>query len=128
MTDRRRKNPKIGTKEVEGVICGRNGAVIPPEEVAKLASYHCSNDEMAEFFGVSRTTLESNFKDIIDMNKAMTKHKLRKKQLEVAFKGDKTMLIWLGKVILGQSEDAHTQKEDQILPWVSDDNNEDDNT
>lgn len=114
----KRKNPKVGTVEKSGIICGRNGAVVPPEEVAKLASYHCSNDEIADFFGITRATLENNFKDIIDMNKAMTKHKLRKKQLEVALNGDKTMLIFLGKVILGQQENATVSDADKILPWV----------
>ena len=34
--------------------------------------------------------------------RATLKRRLRRKQLELALEGDKTMLIWLGKQMLGQ--------------------------
>ena len=43
--------------------------------------------------------------------------KLRRKQIEVAMSGNHTMLIWLGKNMLGQSDTPMQDEEVTILPW-----------
>ena len=112
------KNIKYGEKTVRGRVIGRNKTVIPEEEVAQLSQYHCTNKEMADFYNVPLQTFVDNFRDIIDKNKIITKQRLRKAQLDLALNGDKTMLIFLGKVILQQREDAVTDESTQILPWL----------
>ena len=116
-------NVKYGEKTVTGRIIGRNKTVIPEEQVAYLAGIHCTNKEMADFFDVPLQTFVDNFRDIITKNHQLTKQRLRKAQLDLALnKHDKTMLIFLGKVLLGQREDAIDTSEDKILPWTSDNN------
>ena len=115
------KNIKYGEKRVTGRVIGRDKVVIPEEEVAQLSQYHCTNKEMADFYGVPLQTFMDNFRDIIDKNKIITKQRLRKAQLDLALNGDKTMLIWLGKNILGQQESPISTDNNQVLPWLDDD-------
>jgi len=115
------KNIKYGEKTVTGRVIGRNKIVIPEEEVAQLSQYHCTNKEMADFYGVPLQTFMDNFRDIIDKNRLVTKQRLRKTQLDLALKGDKTMLIWLGRNILGQTENPVSSDNNQVLPWLDDD-------
>jgi len=112
------KNVKYGEKTVRGRVIGRNKTVIPEEEVAELSKLHCTNKEMADFYDVPLQTFVDNFRDIITKNRLITKQRLRSKQLEVAFNGDRTMLIWLGKQMLGQSENPISTDSSQVLPWL----------
>jgi len=111
------KNIKYGEKTVRGRIIGRNKVVIPEEQVAELAKLHCTTNEMADFFDVPRQTFVDNFRDIITKGRLITKQRLRKAQLDLALKGDRTMLIWLGRTILLQSENPINTDNNQILPW-----------
>ena len=115
------KNVKYGEKTDVGRVIGRNKVVIPEEQVAELSKLHCTNKEMADFFGVPLQTFMDNFRDIIIKNRLITKQRLRSKQLEVALNGDRTMLIWLGKQMLGQSETPITNEDNQVLPWLDTD-------
>jgi len=112
------KNVKYGEKVVRGRVIGRNKVVIPEEQVAELAKLHCTTNEMADFFDVPRQTFVDNFRDIIQKNKLETKQRLRAAQLKLAMNGDRSMLIWLGKNILGQSDQPINKDEDQVLPWL----------
>ena len=115
------KNIKYGEKTVRGRVIGRNKTVIPEEEVAQLSQYHCTNKEMADFYNVPLQTFMDNFRDIIDNNRIITKQRLRKAQLELAMTGDRIMLIWLGKNILGQAESPINTENSQVLPWLDED-------
>ena len=78
---------------------------IDAEQVEKLAMLHCTNVEMADFFGVDEATIRRNFAEIITKGKANGKMSLRRAQYNSAIKnGNVTMQIWLGKQILGQKE------------------------
>jgi hypothetical protein len=112
------KNVKYGEKTVRGRVIGRNKTVIPEQQVRELARLHCTNQEMADFFDVKLQTFMDNFRDIITKGRLETKQRLRKAQLDLAMKGDRTMLIWLGKNILGQMEQPINNTEDQVLPWL----------
>jgi len=66
-----------------------------------------------------------NFRDIITKNRLVTKQRLRKAQLDLALnKHDRVMLIWLGKQMLGQSENPISDESTQVLPWLEDDGSE----
>ena len=120
------KNVKYGEKTVVGRVVGRNKVVIPEQQVAELSKLHCTNKEMADFFGVPLQTFMDNFRDIVTKNRLITKQRLRKAQLDLALnKHDKTMLIWLGRNMLGQSESPISTEQSTILPWNDGDNNED---
>ena len=104
---------------------------IDTEQVIKLASYSCTNIEIANFFGCSPDLLEKNYQEYLKKGRVNTKIRLRKAQLMRALgdtdkrkkiqgnggelidnpgygdsknNGSVPMQIWLGKQILGQSE------------------------
>lgn len=112
------KNVKYGEKTVRGRVIGRNKTVIPEEQVAELAKLHCTHKEMADFFDVPLQTFVDNFRDIIQKNKLETNQRLRRAQLKLALNGDRSMLIWLGKNILGQTDQPINKDEDLVLPWL----------
>ena len=115
-----RKDPKIGSMSKEGYIIGRgeNKKVIPPDEVEKLAKLWCSYQEIADWFQIPVETLKYNFRDLIAKGRAETKQALRRAQLKVAIGGNTSMLIWLGKNILGQSDNLLSSAEKAPLPWI----------
>ena len=115
------KNIKYGEKTVTGRVIGRNKTVIPEEQVMELARLHCTSKEMAEFFDVPYTTFTDNFRDIITKGRLETKQRLRAAQLKLALNGDRTLLIWLGKNILGQSESPINTESTNVLPWLEQD-------
>lgn len=83
---------------------GRPAIILDKDQVTLLASFHCSLEEMAQFFKCDRHTLTANYSPEIAKGKADGKIRLRRKQFDVAMKGNTTMLIWLGKQILGQND------------------------
>lgn len=116
MATRQRKNPKEGTITKTGQIVGRgeNKKVIPPDEVMKIAQLHATTEEIAAFFGVPEQTIRYNFGDIITKAKSETKIALRRSQIKLALDGNCTMLIWLGKQYLNQSDKIVEAKEEPI--------------
>ena len=117
-----REQPKQGEELRSGQIVGRgpNRRVIDPEEVEKLARLWCSWEEMSDFFGVPANTLKYNFSDVVAKGRSETKQALRRAQIKLALGGNATMLIWLGKNILAQSENPQAAGQ-EALPWTDDD-------
>lgn len=111
-----RKHPVLGSAIKPGLVVGRgeNKTVIPPDEVEKLAQLHCSSEEIAAFFGVPSQTLVANFGDIIQKARAEMKVALRRSQIKLALDGNCTMLIWLGKQYLNQSDKVVEEKPEAL--------------
>ena len=93
---------------------GRPKIDLPGNKVETLAEYGLSNTDIANFFGVNETTIRVNFSEFLTKGRAKQKYKLRKKQFEVAMDGNVTMLIWLGKQMLGQSEKLENKTEKRL--------------
>jgi hypothetical protein len=121
------KPRKTGTKTVEGVVVGRDKHVIEPQEVFKLAQIGCKDIEIADWFGIDGNTLRYNFSVELTKGREALKQSLRRAQLQVALGGNPTMLIWLGKQYLGQSESPIDTESTQILPWVESNFNREEN-
>jgi hypothetical protein len=86
--------------------------------VFKLASIHCSYEEIANVVGTSVPTLKKRFSNIIEKGRAEGKKSLRRAQFEAAVeKKDVRMLIWLGKQLLGQTDNTNDTEGQQPLPW-----------
>ena len=115
-----RKDPVLGTKVVTGLVVGRDKKVIPQSEVEHLASLGCRDSEIAEYFDISPSTLRYNFSSELTKGRHELKCRLRQAQLRVAFEGNPTMLIWLGRNILGQTE-TPLQAGREPLPFTDDD-------
>ena len=99
---------------------GRPKKKIDTDLLYKLAQIHCTMKEMVDIIGVSEDTLKRNYAGIIDKGKAQGKMRLRRKQIEVAMQGNAALLIFLGKAMLGQSENPISDDEGGVLPWSDD--------
>ena len=87
------------------------------EELEKLAAMHATDDEMAAWFGVSRETFnrrKPKLLDTIERGKARGRVSLRRAQYNAALAGDRTILIWLGKQLLGQKDETKTEHSGEI--------------
>jgi AraC-like DNA-binding protein len=96
---------------------GRPVIKVDTDLIEKLAAIHCTNKEIAEVLGISIDTLQRNFPDFLQKGRAHGKAKLRRLQWQKAEEGNPTMLIWLGKQILGQKEQPFDEGDTQPLPW-----------
>lgn len=83
---------------------GRPQLEIDPHKVELLAGCGCTVAEIAAKLNCSKRTLETRFCAHIEKGREAGKGSLRSKQFERAMKGSDTMLIWLGKQLLGQAE------------------------
>lgn len=96
---------------------------IDPAQVEQLAMIDCSYEEMAAVLGCSPDTLQRRFAAVIEKGRAVGRSSLKRTQYRIAMgqnaqfdkAGNKiqkerepnpTMLIWLGKIRLGQKEPA----------------------
>jgi hypothetical protein len=77
--------------------------------VYKLAKIHCTMEEIGSVVGCSVDTLERRFADIIKKGREYGKSSLRRMQYHKAVMGNNTMLIWLGKQLLGQADKRDIQ-------------------
>ena len=93
---------------------------IDTEEVYKLASYGCSNVEIADFFGCDESLIRKSYSESVRKGRASGKTRLRQLQWDSAEKGNVAMLIFLGKNILGQKDRHETAELDEPLVWSAD--------
>tara|TARA_R110001606_G_scaffold6149_12_gene27753 strand:- start:393 stop:773 length:381 start_codon:yes stop_codon:yes gene_type:complete len=111
------KNIKRGEKTVTGRVIGRDKTVVPEDEFFKLAQLHCTWKELAEHFCVKENTLRDNFRDLYIKGHATTSQRLRQKALDMAFSGDRVMLIFSLKNLAGWSDNPQGQTTETVLPW-----------
>ncbi|MDD4817316.1 MAG: hypothetical protein PHI85_05040 [Victivallaceae bacterium] len=74
--------------------------------IKKLASLHCTQDEIASVLEVSTRTLlrDEKFCQLYKNGLDNGRIALRRSQFKKALSGDTSMLIWLGKQLLGQKD------------------------
>ena len=93
---------------------------IDHQEVEKLASYGCSNTEIAEFYGCDESLIRKSYSESLLKGRAKGKIRLRQLQWKSAEKGNVTMQIFLGKNILGQQDKIEASELDEPLVWSAD--------
>jgi len=114
--NRAKKDPKLA--EIINSVDRKRGP--PPiqinyEDVRKLAELGCTEYEIARFVGVTKDTFslrkgkDPKIQEAIDIGSNDIKIALRRAQLKVAmpegeYHGNVTMLIWLGKQYLKQTD------------------------
>lgn len=112
---------------------GRRPKNIDFSKLKKLCEMHCTRDEVCSFFEINKDTLltrvkEEGYDDFSDYYKrhcGVGKIALRRAQIRVALKGNASMLIWLGKNYLEQTdapskEEMLEQKVGDIFEFVKD--------
>ena len=93
---------------------------IDHQEVEKLASYGCSNTEIAEFYGCDESLIRKSFSEYLTKGRSKGKIRLRQLQWKSAEKGNVSMQIFLGKNILGQKDKLEEAELEEPLKWSYD--------
>jgi len=96
----------------------RPRAEVDEKLLENLASIGCTLDEISLVLEVSKRTLERRFDAAIKRGRAKLCASLRRKQVEQAMAGNSTMLVWLGKQLLGQTDRRDVTTAGQSLPAV----------
>lgn len=119
-TGNRPKQLKTATYTGIEVGRGENKRIVDPREVLKLASIGMKNSEIAEWFDIDDSTLSYNFKQELVKGRLNLNQSLRQAQIRLALSGNATMLIWLGRNLLGQSDNPLQSEGNAPLPWSDD--------
>ena len=90
--------------------------------VEKLSSMMCTDEEIASVLGVSVDTLlnrnnKRTFSESKEMGRNRGKASLRRMQFKAAEAGNSSMLIWLGKQFLDQTEKQETTIKDSSISF-----------
>lgn len=103
-------------------MAGRPRKNIDKEQFEKLCFLHCTLEEIAGYFDCSQDTIRNfckreykePFFEVYKKKSAGGNISLRRWQYQLAEKGNATMLIWLGRQVLGQTENPteHIEAED----------------
>ena len=72
--------------------------------VTRLAARGYVTTEIAMYANISESTLFRRCSDALDRGYTLRNASLRKKQFDLAMNGNATMLVWLGKNLLGQTD------------------------
>jgi len=83
--------------------------------VRTLASFGCTQEEIAEACGISESTLTRHARAEIDSGYAEMRRSLRKWQYNLAKSGNLGMLIWLGKQYLSQKEKTESVVREEVV-------------
>lgn len=88
---------------------------IDTKKVQKLASFGNTYPEIASVLGVTEDILQKSYSTYYTKGRENLKERLRKKQINVALKGNVVMLIWLGKQYLDQKDkQEHSINDEQF--------------
>jgi hypothetical protein len=98
-------------------------AKIDLAELEKLCTLQCTDEELAAWFNVTTRTIErkrkkKSFAEVMARGKAKGRISVRRQQMKLLEAGNATMGVWLGKNILGQTDEVHHQI-DGLRPCIS---------
>ena len=90
-------------------MAGRPRIELGIETLEGLAEIGATIQEAAHVFGIGHATFErriaeTEYAEAWERGQSHMKVSLRRKQIQLALAGNPTMLIWLGKQILGQRD------------------------
>src|SRR3981081_790840 len=83
-------------------------------ELEKLCGLQCTDAEIAAWFGVTERTIArkrkiGKFVEVMERGKMKGRISVRRMQMKLLENGNATMGVWLGKNILGQTDEEHPQ-------------------
>lgn len=91
------------------MAAGRPFITLDENVIRELASKGRTLKEIAAYLGVSESTIYRNYANVVKQGRTLMEGSLRAKQFELAEQGNPTMLIWLGKQYLGQSDKSEIE-------------------
>ena len=93
---------------------------IDTKQLMNLAKLGCTNKEIADFFGCSADLIEKSYSEFLTKGRAEQKMRLRQLQWRACENGNVTMLIFLGKNMLGQQDRLEENQLEEPLIWSND--------
>ena len=85
--------------------------------IRRLGEIQCTQQEIAHVMGVSQDIIKRHT-ELIAEGRSAGKVRLRRAQYAKAVdEGNPTLLIWLGKQMLGQNDSPLNTDDNGILPW-----------
>ena len=114
---RKRKAPPV-TLDMPKSLGGRPRIVLTAEQsrqLDELARIGCTHEEIAGVMAISADTLVRRFAERIKAQRENGRSSLRHAQWQAALGGNPTMLIWLGKNELGQTDKTVTDHAGDIV-------------
>ena len=95
------------------------------EMVNGMCEIQCTGEEIAGVLGIHYDTLanackrekDCTFSEYFGQKRSEGKKSLRRKQFDTAMSGNPTMLVWLGKNWLGQTDKLETFNDHQITAF-----------
>ncbi len=95
-------------------------AEIDMGELEKLNMLHCTDQEIADWFGVTTRTIERRrtepeFAAAMQRGRSKGKIQVRRMQMKLLEAGNATMAVWLGKQMLGQTDRVETQHNSPLV-------------
>jgi hypothetical protein len=97
---------------------GRPRKEIDFEIVRKLAAIGCTNAEIGAWFNCDESTIRGRCSEEVRLGKEDGKTSLRRMQWKRARAGSDTMLIHLGKHMLGQTDKVQVTGPDDIIDEI----------
>ena len=90
-------------------------------ELEKLCSLQCTDQELAAWFNVTTKTIErrrkvKKFAEVMERGKAKGRISVRRLQMKLLEQGNATMGVWLGKQILGQTDEIRHDGPAHLAP------------
>lgn len=95
---------------------GRPRKTVDEKRVIELASKGLTVQEIGAFENVSHDTITRRFASALEKGRLLCNGGLRRKQVQLAMRGDTKLLIWLGKQRLGQSDKTENIERRAPLP------------
>jgi hypothetical protein len=103
---------------------------VDKETLEKLFYMQCTQTEIMGWFGIqTKDTLNNRIREIYGEDQSYStiyeqkrqggRIAVRRKQMQVAESGNVSMLIWLGKQYLGQSDKNEVQSEETVTVKIS---------
>ncbi len=110
-------------------VMGRPRIEIDWKEFDKLCGLQCTLEEIAGWYNCCVDTIENRvkeehsitFSEYFKQKRSSGKISLRRKQYETAMSGNPTMLIWLGKQYLKQTDKIVNEIQEVNLEFKSED-------
>ena len=99
-------------------------AEIDLAELERLSAMQCTDEEIAAWFKVTTRTIERRrknraFAEVMDRGKAKGRISVRRQQMKLLEAGNATMGVWLGKQILGQTDEVRHEVNAALTTYLS---------
>ena len=85
---------------------------------------HCTDEEIAAWFKVTTRTIERRrkngaFAEVMDRGKAKCRISVRRQQMTLLEAGNAPIGVWLGKQILGQTDEVRHEVNGSVATYLS---------